>query len=139
MLQHTLAFQQILQHQLLANQQHQLIQLQQQQQQQQQSRQQVEKAKSPGPSPIASLPGGIPSMIPGLPALPSSILSSSVRTKAEEDKPDNQQTQITMPPINLANFEPKEPEHKPEHKSPLLNGGIGATNFSPTRKKSPHR
>jgi hypothetical protein len=43
MMQHTLAFQQVLQHQLLASQQHQLLQLQ----QQQHATRQTEKTKSP--------------------------------------------------------------------------------------------
>lgn len=136
MLQHTLAFQQILQHQLLANQQHQLLQLQQQQAQQNRP---AEKAKSPGP--ILSLPSALPSMIPGLPALPN--LSASVRNppiKIDEDKPDiisNHHSILqSMPPINLSNFDSKEALEKmsESHKSPLLNG-----HFSPPTKKSPSR
>ena len=93
------------------------------------SRPSSEKTKSPAPSPIASLAGSVPNMLPGIPAIPS------ISGNKPDEKPETPTVPISMPPINLANFEinrenavKTETEPKPN----LLNG------FSST-KKSPVR
>ena len=93
------------------------------------SRPSSEKTKSPAPSPIASLAGSVPNMLPGIPAI------SSISGNKPDEKLETPTVPISMPPINLANFEinrenavKTETEPKPN----LLNG------FSST-KKSPVR
>lgn len=84
---------------------------------------------------------GFPSMIPGLPALPSSMPSvvqpSQIKQEEEKPEPSTTPSMPVMPQFNLSHIDQREMFEKMtenRNRSPILNGS-----FSPSYKKSPPR